>query len=122
MIETDRLIAPDSISPQEDALERALRPKILDEYIGQEKAQTALRTLQLADIRSRLFSVDRMREGAADDYALYRDAWLQRRNYQIMSGIRDKQEQDSSLPDYLDEEIENPDVPIDAIPVIPGSP
>ncbi|SIQ26167.1 phospholipid-binding lipoprotein MlaA [Solilutibacter tolerans] len=88
-------------------------------HIGQEKAQTALRTLQLADIRSRLFSVDRMREGAADDYALYRDAWLQRRNYQIMSGIRDKQEQDSSLPDYLDEEIENPDVPIDAIPIQP---
>lgn len=89
-------------------------------HIGQEKAQTALRTLQLADIRARLFSVDRMREGAADDYALYRDAWLQRRNYQIMSGIRGKQEQvDNNLPDYLDEEIENPDVPIDAIPIQP---
>lgn len=42
MIETDRLIAPESVSPQEDALERALRPKILDEYIGQEKARAQL--------------------------------------------------------------------------------
>lgn len=42
MIETDRLIAPESVSPQEDALERALRPKILDEYIGQEKARGQL--------------------------------------------------------------------------------
>ena len=36
MIETDRLIAADTQSPQEEALERALRPKVLDEYIGQE--------------------------------------------------------------------------------------
>ena len=42
MIETDRLIAAESVSPQEDALERALRPKILDEYIGQEKARAQL--------------------------------------------------------------------------------
>jgi Holliday junction DNA helicase RuvB len=37
MIETDRLIAPASASPQEDAIERALRPKKLAEYIGQQK-------------------------------------------------------------------------------------
>lgn len=86
-------------------------------HIGRAKAQVALRTLQLGDIRARLFSVDQLREGAADDYALYRDAWLQRRNYQIMSGLRDKHKQDDNLPDYLDEEIENPDVPIDAIPI-----
>ncbi len=42
MIETDRLIAPEVVSPQEDALERALRPKVLDEYIGQEKARAQL--------------------------------------------------------------------------------
>jgi len=36
MIETDRLIQPAPISTQEEALERALRPKQLDEYIGQE--------------------------------------------------------------------------------------
>ncbi len=42
MIETDRLIAPVAVSPQEEALDRALRPKILDEYIGQEKAREQL--------------------------------------------------------------------------------
>jgi Holliday junction DNA helicase RuvB len=36
MIETDRLIQPAPISTQEEALERALRPKQFDEYIGQE--------------------------------------------------------------------------------------
>ena len=89
------------------------------QHIGQAKTQIALRTLQLGDIRARLFSVDSMREGAADDYALYRDAWLQRRNYQIMSGLPGKKAREENLPDYLDEEIENPDVPIDAIPITP---
>jgi holliday junction DNA helicase RuvB len=42
MIETDRLIAPIAESPQEEALERALRPKVLDEYVGQEKARSQL--------------------------------------------------------------------------------
>ena len=42
MIETDRLIAPASESPQEEAIERALRPKVLDEYVGQEKARSQL--------------------------------------------------------------------------------
>jgi len=42
MIETDRLIAAAPASPQEEALERALRPKQLDEYIGQEKIRGQL--------------------------------------------------------------------------------
>jgi holliday junction DNA helicase RuvB len=42
MIETDRLIATAAESPQEEALERALRPKVLDEYVGQEKARGQL--------------------------------------------------------------------------------
>ena len=42
MIETERLIAPAAESPQEEAVERALRPKILDEYVGQEKARGQL--------------------------------------------------------------------------------
>lgn len=42
MIETDRLIAPATESPQEEALERALRPKFLEEYVGQEKARSQL--------------------------------------------------------------------------------
>ncbi len=42
MIETDRFIAPEAASPQEEAIERALRPKALDEYVGQEKARGQL--------------------------------------------------------------------------------
>jgi len=42
MIETDRLIQPAPISTQEEALERALRPKQFDDYIGQEKIRGQL--------------------------------------------------------------------------------
>ncbi|MFN9488874.1 MAG: Holliday junction branch migration DNA helicase RuvB [Betaproteobacteria bacterium] len=42
MIETDRLISAATASTQEDALERALRPKALDEYVGQEKVRDQL--------------------------------------------------------------------------------
>jgi len=42
MIETERLIASETENTQEEVLERALRPKILDEYIGQEKARSQL--------------------------------------------------------------------------------
>ncbi len=37
-----RLITPASVSKQEEALERALRPKQLDEYVGQEKIRGQL--------------------------------------------------------------------------------
>jgi Holliday junction DNA helicase RuvB len=42
MIETDRLIDAEPLGHEEEALERALRPKVLDEYIGQEKARAQL--------------------------------------------------------------------------------
>lgn len=42
MIETDRLIAAEPLGREEEALERALRPKVLEEYIGQEKARSQL--------------------------------------------------------------------------------
>src|SRR3990172_3833725 len=42
MIETDRLLAGAPSSPQEEALERTLRPKLLDEYVGQEKIRGQL--------------------------------------------------------------------------------
>jgi Holliday junction DNA helicase RuvB len=42
MIETDRLIASEPLGREEEAQERALRPKVLDEYIGQEKARGQL--------------------------------------------------------------------------------
>src|SRR6478735_7028395 len=42
MIETDRLISAAPTSPVEEQFERALRPKVLDEYIGQEKIRGQL--------------------------------------------------------------------------------
>ncbi|MGE5320258.1 MAG: Holliday junction branch migration DNA helicase RuvB, partial [Hyphomicrobiaceae bacterium] len=42
MIETDRLIAPAAVSPQEEQIERALRPRTLAEYVGQAKAREQL--------------------------------------------------------------------------------
>jgi holliday junction DNA helicase RuvB len=42
MIETDRLISTAPATPQEEALERTLRPKVLEEYVGQEKIRGQL--------------------------------------------------------------------------------
>jgi len=42
MIETDRLISAAPASVQEEVIERALRPKALDEYVGQEKIRDQL--------------------------------------------------------------------------------
>jgi Holliday junction DNA helicase RuvB len=39
---SDRLISPAPASAQEEALERALRPRLLDEYVGQEKIREQL--------------------------------------------------------------------------------
>jgi holliday junction DNA helicase RuvB len=42
MIETDRLISAAPASPQEEAVERTLRPRLLEEYVGQEKIRGQL--------------------------------------------------------------------------------
>src|SRR4051812_49340069 len=42
MIEADRLITAAKVSPQEEGEERALRPKHLDEYVGQVKIREQL--------------------------------------------------------------------------------
>ncbi len=42
MIETDRLIAPAPISSEEEVIERALRPRQLEDYVGQEKIRSQL--------------------------------------------------------------------------------
>ncbi|MCA3132469.1 MAG: Holliday junction branch migration DNA helicase RuvB [Betaproteobacteria bacterium] len=42
MLETDRLIAPAARGPQEEVIERALRPRQLEEYVGQEKIRGQL--------------------------------------------------------------------------------
>src|SRR5512132_4295491 len=42
MIETERLVAAAPVTPQEEVLERTLRPRALEEYIGQEKIRGQL--------------------------------------------------------------------------------
>ncbi|MBI3150242.1 MAG: Holliday junction branch migration DNA helicase RuvB [Betaproteobacteria bacterium] len=42
MIKADRMVDPAPASPQEEALERALRPRALAEYVGQEKIREQL--------------------------------------------------------------------------------
>lgn len=76
-----------------------------------------LQGLQLVDLRTQLFALDSLREGATDEYALFRDSWLQRRNYQIF-GDR-LREGDESLPDYLLDDEDDPTVPVDVMPIVP---
>jgi holliday junction DNA helicase RuvB len=56
-IEIDRLIAADPASPQEEAAERALRPRVLSEYIGQEKIRGQL-SIFIEAARQRKESLD----------------------------------------------------------------
>lgn len=88
--------------------------------VEDDKTRFFLQGLQLVDVRAQLLSIDSLREGAVDEYALFRDSWLQRRNYQI--GEDRKKSDDENLPDYLMEEEENPTVPMDAMPVIVPTP
>ncbi|QOW24567.1 VacJ family lipoprotein [Lysobacter sp. H23M47] len=85
--------------------------------VEEDKIRIPLQGLQLVDVRTQLLSTDSLREGAADDYALVRDAWMQRRNYQIL-GDRMNEETDDALPDYLRDD-DNPLVPASAMPVMP---
>jgi len=66
--------------------------------IDDEPVRYGLAGLSLVDARTRLLSVDGLREGVPDDYALVRDAWLQRRQY-LIHDRNGAQEQ--ALPDYL---------------------
>jgi len=56
-VETDRLISAAPVSTQEEAFERALRPKQLDEYIGQEKIRGQL-SIFIEAARKRRESLD----------------------------------------------------------------
>ncbi|HEY5804711.1 MAG TPA: MlaA family lipoprotein [Lysobacter sp.] len=83
-----------------------------------DRVRIPLQGLQLVDIRSQLLATDSFREGAEDDYALVRDAWMQRRDYQIL-GDRMNGNDTDTLPDYLQDD-SNPQVPVDAMPVMPA--
>ncbi|MFD0724941.1 MlaA family lipoprotein [Lysobacter brunescens] len=88
--------------------------------IGNDATRVGLQGLQLVDLRTQLMATDSLREGATDDYALVRDAWLQRRQYQIHG---DQQNGNSAeLPDYLRDMEDDPTVPVNAMPGLPGTP
>lgn len=84
--------------------------------VDDDAVRIGLQGLQLVDVRTQLMAVDGMREGATDEYALVRDAWLQRRNYQI-HGDRVQADDEYLLPDYLLDDEANPTVPADAMPI-----
>ena len=87
--------------------------------VEEDRIRVTLQGLQLVDTRAQLLALDALRDAAPDEYAITRDAWLKRRTFQIESDRRNRQ-QDSGLPDYLQEEEDwdrNPTVPADAMPL-----
>lgn len=76
----------------------------------------ALQGLQLVDTRAQLMSLDSLRDQAPDEYALTRDAWMQRRNYQITRDLRSHREKNNELPEYLRDDKDNT-VPGNAMPI-----
>ncbi|KAF1686868.1 hypothetical protein B1992_05600 [Pseudoxanthomonas broegbernensis] len=85
--------------------------------IEEDKVRIGLQGLQLVDTRVQLLSLDALREAAPDEYAMTRDAWLQRRNYMI--DVDRRRHDAGELPDYLRDEERDPTVPAGAMP-IPG--
>jgi phospholipid-binding lipoprotein MlaA len=72
--------------------------------VDADKIRVPLQGMQLVDLRAQLLSTDALREGVEDDYILVRDAWSQRRDYQMM-GDRETKDEDPTV------------VPVDAMPV-----
>lgn len=73
--------------------------------LDNNKARIGIQGLSLVDTRVKLLVTDDMRADAVDEYAMTRDAWLQRRNFQITQDL------DSHQDDGF--------IPVDAMP-IPG--
>jgi phospholipid-binding lipoprotein MlaA len=78
--------------------------------IEEDKIRITLQGLQLVDMRSQLMALDDIRDNAVDEYALTRDAWLQRRNYQIQNDLRGKRERGRNDDD-------DAPIPVDAMPM-----
>ena len=76
--------------------------------IESDKLRIGLQGLQLVDTRMQLMALDDIRDNAVDEYALTRDAWLQRRSYQIERDLRGGRHRDQE---------EQPTVPVDAMPM-----
>jgi len=85
------------------AADSPLRPL---QYVEDDKTRVFLQGLMAVDLRARLLAIESIGEGAVDEYALFRDVWLQRRNYQInQTSQRIKAKQpDADLPAYLQED------------------
>jgi len=77
--------------------------------IEDDKIRIGLQGLQLVDTRAQLMALDDIRDSAVDEYALTRDAWMQRRNYQIENDLRGKRERGSDDA--------NSPIPVDAMPM-----
>lgn len=78
--------------------------------IEQDRLRIGLQGLQLVDMRSQLMALDDIRDSAVDEYALTRDAWLQRRNYQIENDLRGKHARGKDADDTAP-------IPVDAMPM-----
>ena len=76
--------------------------------IEMDKVRIGLQGLQLVDMRAQLMAVDGLRDSAVDEYALTRDAWLQRRSYQIEKDLRHNRGRDDE---------EQTTIPVDAMPM-----
>ncbi|QDY51330.1 MlaA family lipoprotein [Stenotrophomonas maltophilia] len=77
--------------------------------IEEDKIRIGLQGLQLVDTRAQLLAIDDLRDTAVDEYSLVRDAWMQRRNYQIENDLRSKRDRghdDANSP-----------IPVDAMPM-----
>ncbi|MEW6383558.1 MAG: VacJ family lipoprotein [Pseudomonadota bacterium] len=77
--------------------------------IEEDRVRIGLQGLQLVDTRAQLLAVDDLRDTAVDEYSLVRDAWMQRRNYQIENDLRSKRDRghdDANSP-----------IPVDAMPM-----
>ncbi|MBH1543568.1 VacJ family lipoprotein [Stenotrophomonas maltophilia] len=77
--------------------------------VEEDKIRIGLQGLQLVDTRAQLLAIDDLRDTAVDKYALVRDAWMQRRNYQIENDLRSKRDRghdDANSP-----------IPVDAMPM-----
>lgn len=75
-------------------------PLSLLRQVDSARIRLPLQGLQLVDLRTNLLSTDALREGVQDDYALVRDAWSQRRDFQINGDASD-----AAVPEYLGEEL-----------------
>ena len=73
------------------------------QYIEDDTTRASLQALQLVALRAKLLSIEGlMRQGAVDEYALFRDMWLQRRSYQInQTGQQQEAPPEETLPPYL---------------------